>query len=143
MIKTVIAASKINAHLCIIKTRNSNKLMKHIGLYILTMVLLTVNSTYLAAQGWLQRYGNGSDNTSAQAMERTADGGYFFCGSSDNSTRLFLVKTDGEGIVLATQKFDFGQTIEGNVKMIAAGDGTFWVTFATTSTSNKIGRAHV
>ena len=138
MRKTVIVLVKTNIHLCIIKTRKSKKYMKHIVLYLLTLVLLTVNSSYLAAQSWLQRYGNGNDNTSAQAMEKTDDGGYFFCGSSDNSTRLYLVKTDAEGGILATQKYDFGTTIEGNVKMTAAADGTFWVAFATTSSTNNI-----
>lgn len=137
MAKTVIVSSKINPHFCIIKTEISKKLMKRIILYILTWVLLTVNSSYLAAQGWLQRYSNGGDNTSAQAIERTTDGGFFFCGSSDNSSRIYLVKTDAEGVVLATQKYDFGQTIEGNVKMTAAGDGTFWIAFATTSNANN------
>ena len=138
MAKTVIVQPEINSHFCIIKTEIRKKRMKRIIPYILTWVLLTINSSYLAAQGWLQRYGNGSDNTSAQAMERTTDGGLFFCGSSDNSSRLFLVKTDAEGAVLTSQKYDFGQTIEGNVKMTAAGDGTFWITFATTSSaSNK------
>ena len=138
MLKTVIVDSEMNAHFCIIKTRNDKKYMKHIVLYILTSVLLTIINTSLAAQGWLQRYGNGTDNTSAQAMERTADGGYFFCGGSDNSSRLYLVKTDAEGRILATQKVDFGQTIEGNVKMTAAIDGTFWVSLATTSSANNI-----
>ena len=143
MLKTVIVPSKINAHFCIIKTRIRIKRMKHIVPYIFTWVLLTINSHYLAAQGWLQRYGNGSDNTSAQAMERTADGGYLFCGTSDNSSRLYLVKTDAEGSVLATQKHDFGQTIEGNVKMVAAGDGSFWVSFATTSATNNVENIHL
>jgi uncharacterized repeat protein (TIGR01451 family) len=125
-------------HFCIIKTRFNKKRMKNIVLFITTWVLLTINSSLLSAQGWLQRYGNDSDNTSAQAMERTADGGYFFCGSSDNSSRLYLVKTDAEGGVLATQKYDFGQTIEGNVKMVAAGDGSFWVSFATTAAANNV-----
>ena len=102
MLKTVIVPSKINAHFCIIKTRIRIKRMKHIVPYIFTWVLLTINSHYLAAQGWLQRYGNGSDNTSAQAMERTADGGYLFCGTSDNSSRLYLVKTDAEGPLAGT-----------------------------------------
>ena len=137
MPKSVIAHAKMKTHLCIIKTGISKKRMKHIILYILTLVLLAMNSTNLAAQSWLQRYGDGLDNTSAQAMERTADGGYFFCGGSDNSSRLYLVKTDAEGRILATQKVNFGQTIEGNVKMTTAADGTFWVAFATTSTVNN------
>jgi hypothetical protein len=138
MDNSVIVQLKMNAHLCIIKARINKKRMKHIVLHILILVLLTLNSANLTAQAWLQRYGNGMDNASAQAMERTADGGYFFCGSSDNSSRLFLVKTDAEGLVLTTQKHDFGQTIEGNIKMVAAADGTFWVTFATTFTSNNL-----
>ncbi len=137
MAKTVIVPSKINMHLCIIKADKRKNYMKRIIPYILTWVLLTVNSFNLTAQAWLQRYGNGSDNTSAQAMERTADGGFFFCGTSDNSSLLYLTKTDAEGIVLATQKHDFGQTIEGTVKMTAVGDGSFWVSFATTSTVNN------
>ncbi|MBL7814611.1 MAG: T9SS type A sorting domain-containing protein [Saprospiraceae bacterium] len=112
--------------------------MKRIHFYILIGVLLTINSSRLTAQSWLQRYGNDSDNTSAQAMEKTADGGYFFCGSSDNSSRLFLVKTDAEGGVLMTQKHDFGQTIEGNIKMVASNDDTYWLTFATTSSATNI-----
>jgi Secretion system C-terminal sorting domain len=146
MRKNVIVQAKINLHLCIIKEEIRKKRMKRIIPCILTLVLLTLNSPFLAAQAWLQRYSNGSDNTSAQAMERTTDGGFFFCGSSDNSSRLFLVKTDAEGAVLATQKYDFGQTIEGNVKMTTATDGTLWVAFATTSSAtNKenIRLAHV
>ena len=138
MLKSVIVQTKIMSHFCIIKEEIRKKRMNRILIYILTWVLLTITPSYLAAQAWLQRYSNGNDNTSAQAMDRTADGGYFFCGSSDNSSRLVLVKTDAEGGILATQKFDFGQTIEGNVKMTAAGDGTFWIAFSTTSSASVL-----
>ena len=109
MLKSVIVYSRMKTHLCIIKTGISKIHMKKSILYILTLVLLIVNNSFLAAQSWLQRYGDGLDNTSAQAMERTADGGYFFCGGSDNSSRLYLVKTDAEGRILASQKVNFGQ----------------------------------
>ena len=144
MTKSVIA-DRINAsHICNIKTQKRkkirNKVLKRMKnlIYIFTWVWLFVGaiSSAQAQSGWLKRYGN-SDNTSAQAVARTADGGYFFCGFSEGSTRLYLVKTDAEGSVLATNSYLTAQPIRENVKMTDGGDGTFYLAFATNLAANN------
>jgi uncharacterized repeat protein (TIGR01451 family) len=133
MKNNVIVSSQILSHICIIKRkieRNMNK-----KLIIATALLLTFGIlSNLSAQGWLQRYGTSSERTSAQAVARTADNGYIFCGFSDGGTQLYVVKTDPEGVVQTTRKFKTTDDIQDNVKMTDAGDGTFLIAFATKNT---------
>ncbi len=107
-----------------------NKKMKFATALLLTFSILS----NLSAQGWLQRYGTSSERTSAQAVARTADNGYIFCGYSDGGTQLYIVKTDPEGGVLATRKYKTADDIQDVVKMTDAGDGTFLIAFATKNT---------
>jgi hypothetical protein len=88
----------------------------------------------LSAQGWLQRYGTSTERTTAQAIARTADNGYLFCGYSDGGTQLYIVKTDPEGGVLSTRKYKTADDIQDVVKMTDAGDGNFMIAFATKNT---------
>ncbi len=92
----------------------------------------------LSAQGWLQRYGISSERTSAQAIARTADNGYIFCGYSDGGTQLYIVKTDPEGGVLSTRKYKTADDIQDVVKMTDAGDGNFMIAFATKNTPTNV-----
>lgn len=135
MIKNVIVGLQTLPHFCIKKQRFKSDMKKFV-LFILTWVWLTLRTDDLAAQGWLQRYGSATENASVHAMIRTADGGYFLAGISDGSTRLYLVKTDAEGEVLAIRKLNIGIEIEEEVKMTEAGDGNFIIAFATKNTAN-------
>jgi uncharacterized repeat protein (TIGR01451 family) len=133
MKNNVIVTPRILSHICIIKRkieRNMNR-----KLIIATALLLVFGIlSNLSAQGWLQRYGTSSERTSAQAVARTADNGYIFCGYSDGGTQLYIVKTDPEGVVLTTRKYKTNDDIQDVVKMTDAGDGTFLIAFATKNT---------
>jgi hypothetical protein len=133
MKNNVIVQSQNASHICIIKRkieRDMNKKMKFATALLLTFSILS----NLSAQGWLQRYGTSSERTSAQAIARTADNGYIFCGYSDGGTQLYVVKTDPEGGVLTTHKYKTTDDIQDVVKMVDAGDGTFLIAFATKNT---------
>jgi hypothetical protein len=133
MKNNVIVQPQIPSHICIIKRkieRDMNKKMKFATALLLTFSILS----NLSAQGWLQRYGTSSERTSAQAVARTADNGYIFCGYSDGGTQLYIVKTDPEGGVLTTRKYKTADDIQDVVKMVDAGDGTFLIAFATKNT---------
>jgi uncharacterized repeat protein (TIGR01451 family) len=133
MKNNVIVQLPLVAHLCNIKRkieRNMNKKMRYATALLLVFSILS----NLTAQGWLQRYGTNSERTSAQAVARTADNGYIFCGYSDGGTQLYIVKTDPEGGVLATRKYKTADDVQDAVKMVDAGDGNFLIAFATKNT---------
>jgi hypothetical protein len=133
MKNNVIACLLIPSHICIIKRkieRNMNRKSKIATALLLTFSILS----NLSAQGWLQRYGTSSERTSAQAVVRTADNGYIFCGYSDGGTQLYIVKTDPEGGILSTRKYKATDDIQDVVKMTDAGDGNFLIAFATKNT---------
>jgi hypothetical protein len=133
MKNNVIVQPQILSHICIIKRkieRDMNKKLKLATALLLTFSILS----NLSAQGWLQRYGISSERTSAQAIARTADNGYIFCGFSDGGTQLYIVKTDPEGVVMTTRKYKTADDIQDVVKMTDAGDGTFMIAFATKNT---------
>ena len=133
MKNTVIVPLFISPHICIIKRKaglNMNRKLTIATAFLLTFGVLSNGF----AQGWLQRYGASTERTSAQAVVRTADNGFMFCGYSDGGTQLYIVKTDPEGSVLTTRKYKTADDVQDAVKMVDAGDGTVLIAFATKNT---------
>lgn len=123
-------------HLCTIKAlQHANKGLKMKKFVLLLWVLFSVHQVF--AQGWLQRYGNRSDNTSFQAIAPTQDGGYFQAGYANGSTQLYLVKTDAEGNIIAEKKYSTTKSITNEVHLADAGDGTFVIAYATDTAAGK------
>ena len=123
-------------HLCIIKAlQDANKGLKMKKFVLILWVLFSVQCVF--AQGWLQRYGNRSDNTSFQAIAPTQDGGYFQVGYTNGSTQLYLVKTDAEGNVITSKKYPTDKPILNEVHLTDAGDGNFVIAYATDTALGK------
>lgn len=63
-------------------------------LYILILFLLSIAQAN--GQGWERIYG-GSGQDAARSLAPTPDGGYIMAGYYNGNSRIFLIKTDGDG----------------------------------------------